>query len=92
MPDIPTMAEAGMGNFEVVPWTGLYAPAGTPSAIVDKLHSEVVMVFKQDDVLAQYASLGLNPGGMPPAETAALLKADVAKWSKLIRELNIRAE
>lgn len=91
LPDIPTMAESGMGNFEMVPWTGVYAPAGTPSAIVDKLHSEIVTILKQDDVLARYAALGLSAGGMPPTETAALLKADVAKWSKAIKELKIRA-
>lgn len=92
LPDVPTMAEAGMGNLEMVPWTGLFAPAGTPSAIVDRLRSEVVTVLKQADVLTRYAALGLSPGGMPPAETAALLKSDVAQKSKLLRELKIRAQ
>ena len=81
-----------MGDFEIVPWTGLFAPTGTPAAIVDKLHSEMVAVLKQDDVLKRYAALGLTPGGISPAETAALLKSDVAKKSKLLHELNIRAE
>jgi len=92
LPEIPTMAEAGMGNFEVVPWTGMFAPAGTPAAIVAKLHSEVAAALKQDDVLKRYSALGLTPGGMSPAETSALLKADVAKWSKLDRELGIRGQ
>ncbi|MBI2959237.1 MAG: tripartite tricarboxylate transporter substrate binding protein [Betaproteobacteria bacterium] len=92
LPEIPTMAEAGMGNFEVVPWTGLYAPAGTPAAIVEKLNSEVAVVLKQEDVLKRYAALGLTPGGIPSAEAAALLKSDVAKWSKLLKELGIRAQ
>jgi tripartite-type tricarboxylate transporter receptor subunit TctC len=92
LPEIPTMAEAGMGNFEVVPWTGLYAPAGTPAAIISKMHNEMVEVLKQDDVLKRYAALGLTPGGIPSAETAALLKSDVAKWSKLLKELGIRAQ
>ena len=81
-----------MGNFEMVPWTGLFAPAGTPSAIVDRLHSEVVTVLKQADVLARYAALGLSAGGLPPAETAALLKSDVSQKSRLLKELKIQAQ
>lgn len=92
LPELPTMAEAGMGNFEVVPWTGLYAPAGTPAAIVEKLNVEVAAILKQEDVLKRYAALGLTPGGIPSAETAALLKSDVAKWTKLLKELGIRAQ
>ena len=92
LPDVPTMAEAGMGNFEMVPWTGLFAPAGTPGAIVDKLHSEVVTVLKQGDVVTRYAALGLSAGGMPPTETAALLKSDVIEKSKLLKELKIHSQ
>lgn len=92
LPDIPTMAEAGMGNFEVVPWTGLYAPAGTPAEIITKLHGEMAMVLKLDDVLKRYTALSLTPGGIPPAETVALLKSDVARKSKELRELGIRAQ
>lgn len=92
LPDVPTVAESGVPNFEVVPWTGLFAPAGTPAAIVDRLYSEMALILKRDDVQARFTSLGLNISGMPPAELAALLKADVAKWRSLLRGLNIRAE
>jgi tripartite-type tricarboxylate transporter receptor subunit TctC len=92
LPDVPTMAEAGMGNFEMVPWTGLFAPAGTPSAIVNKLHSAVVTVLNQEDVVARYAALGLSAGGMPPTETAALLKSDVTQKSMLLKELKIHSQ
>jgi tripartite-type tricarboxylate transporter receptor subunit TctC len=92
LPDVPTMAEAGMGNFEVVPWTGLYAPAGTPAAVIDRLYNEVSAILKLDDVLRRYAALGLTAGGMPSAETADLLKADLARWTKLMKEMKIRAQ
>ena len=92
LPDVPTMAEAGMGNFELVPWTGLYAPAGTPAAVIERLHGEVSAILKLDDVLGRYAALGLTAGGMTSAETQALLKSDLATWTKLMRELNIRAQ
>jgi len=92
LPGVPTMAEAGMGNFEMVPWTGLYAPAGTPAAVIERLHSEVSAILKLDDVLGRYAALGLTAGGMPSSETADLLKADLSKWTKLMREMKIRAQ
>lgn len=81
-----------MGNFEFVPWTGLYAPSGTPLTIVQRLHAAVLSALKQEDVLTRYAALGLTPGGASPAETAKLLKADLAKWTTLMNEMNIRAQ
>ena len=92
LPDVPTVAESGVPNFEVVPWTGMFAPAGTPPAIIDRLYSELALILKRDDVQARFTSLGLNISGMPPAELSALLKADVAKWRGLMRGLNIRGE
>ncbi len=92
IPDVPTMAESGVANFEVGPWTGLFAPAGTPSATIDRLNSELSVVLKRDDVQARFGSMGLNISGMPSAELAVLLKADLAKWRNLMRGLTIRAE
>ena len=92
LPDVPTMAEAGVANFEVVTMQGLFAPARTPHAIVVKLYNELSVVLKQNDVKERFAFLGLDTGGMASAEYGALLEANLAKWTKLLRDLNIRAQ
>lgn len=92
MPDIPTMEEAGLANFVLAPWTGLFAPAATPSAVIDKLYGSLSIVLNEDSVKERFASLGMEGGGMPPAQFSAILKADLAKWSKATRELNVRAK
>ena len=94
MPDIPTMEEAGQANFGMLFWTGLFAPAGTPSAIIDKLYSELSSILKQESVRKKFADLGYETGsmGMPPAEFEILYKAELAKWTKVSRELKLRAD
>lgn len=94
MPNTPTMDEAGQANFGMLFWTGLFAPAGTPSAIIDKLYSELSDILKQDSVRKKFADLGYETGsmGMPPAEFGALFKAELAKWTKVSHELNIHAD
>jgi tripartite-type tricarboxylate transporter receptor subunit TctC len=92
LPDVPTMAESGVANFEVVTMQGLFAPAKTPRVIVDKLYNELALVLKLNDVKERFAFLGLDPGGMASAEYGALLEANLAKWTKVLRDLNIRAE
>lgn len=94
VPDIPTMAESGLPNLELIPWTGLFAPVGTPSAIVDKLYSEVSQVLKSDSLKERFATLGYETSGtgMPPAGFGAFHKAEVAKWTKVVKDFNIRVE
>ena len=75
LPDIPTMAESGMPNYEVILWTGLFAPAGTPRALIDKLYSELSAILKQDSVKERLSALGgfeTNAGSLWPAEFAAM--------------------
>ncbi|MBI2320363.1 MAG: tripartite tricarboxylate transporter substrate binding protein [Betaproteobacteria bacterium] len=90
-PDIPTLAESGLPGFEVDPWTGLFAPDGTPRAVVDKLSSEANAVLKADEMRAALGKRGVVAAPTTPDELAAVLKADLAKWPKLLRELQIRA-
>jgi tripartite-type tricarboxylate transporter receptor subunit TctC len=92
VPEVPTMIESGLANFEVVIWTALFAPAGTPGAIIDRLYRELTVVLKSDSVRARFASLSYDPGGMPPAQFAAVLKADLEKWTRVAKEANIRAQ
>ena len=92
MPDIPTLSESGL-DFEVgegVPsWTGLFAPAGTPEAIINKLYGEVSTVLKSERMKERYASLGYGTSELSPAEFGAAHKAEIVKWTKVIRDLNL---
>jgi tripartite-type tricarboxylate transporter receptor subunit TctC len=91
-PELPTLAEAGLSNFEVTSWYGLVAPAGTPSAIVERLHSEIVKALASPDVRVKLAGLGAEPVGNSPAEFAAMQKSEAARWAKLAKEANLRAD
>jgi len=91
IPDIPTMAESGLADFDVVPWTGLFAPAGTPRAIIDKLNTELAIVLNLDDLKDRFAATGVSLGGSTPAELGALQQADIARWVKMLKDLNVGA-
>lgn len=91
-PELPTVAESGLPNFEVVLWCGIFAPAGTPKVVVDKLHDEVAQILKMDDVRARLAGLASEPGSLSQAEFAALVTADIARWTRVIREAGIQAQ
>jgi len=92
LPEVPTMIESGLAGFEVVPWTGMFVPAGTPRSILDKLHGEMAAIAKLEDVRDRFAALGVSAESLPLGEFTALLKSDLAKWPKLLREFNIRAD
>ena len=92
LPELPTVAESGLANFDVVLWSGIFAPAGTPKAIVDKLYESVAQVLKMEDIKTRLLGYGYEPGVLNQAEFSAVLKADVVKWSKVARDANIRAD
>jgi tripartite-type tricarboxylate transporter receptor subunit TctC len=91
-PELPTIAEAGLPGFDVTSWYALVAPAGTPAAVVDRLHAEIVKVLGSADVREKIAALGAEPVGNTPAEFAAMQRAEAARWAALAREANIRAD
>jgi len=91
-PDIPTIAEAGLPDFDVVSWYALVAPAGTPPAIVAKVQATVAAALAKSDVRDKLAGLGAEPVGNTPAEFAAMQRAESARWQKLAREANIHAD
>ena len=91
-PDLPTVAESGLPNFEAVLWTGIFAPAGTAKDVVDKLHDAVARILLTDDFKTRLAELGYEPGNLSQAEFAALLKADIAKWTRVEREGDIHID
>lgn len=91
LPDAPTVAETYPG-FEVSTWYGLLAPAHTPRDIITRVQQETVKVLALADVKARLVAQGFDPGGTTPAEFAALLRNDLARWQKVIRDGGIKAE
>jgi tripartite-type tricarboxylate transporter receptor subunit TctC len=85
MPDVPTVAEAGVPGYEATIWLGLMAPAKTPKAIVDKLNAEVIKVINRPDVKESWAKQGAVPMIMTPAEFDAYLRADIDKWAQVVK-------
>ncbi|KQT10333.1 Bug family tripartite tricarboxylate transporter substrate binding protein [Ramlibacter sp. Leaf400] len=91
-PDVPTFAEQGLQGYELSSWQAVFAPAGTPQAIVDRLHAEISRFLKTPEIQKRFADLGLDPSGMPPQELAALIKADVPRLGKVVRDSGARAD
>lgn len=89
LPDIPTVAEAGVPGYEAVSWFGLFAPAGVPQEIIDKLNTEVVAIIKKPEIEARLVELGTIPGGNTQAEFAAFVQTELDKWTKVITSAGI---
>jgi tripartite-type tricarboxylate transporter receptor subunit TctC len=91
LPDVPTVAEAVPG-FELTNWFGLVVPVGTPSDRIAKLYADVAKALPQKEVGEKFTEMGADPVGSTPEQFGAFMKAESAKWARLIREANIRAE
>jgi tripartite-type tricarboxylate transporter receptor subunit TctC len=85
-PDLPTMVESGFPGFEATGWFGLVAPAGTAPTIIDKIQRDTVSILTKPDLRRKFDELGLEPVGNTPTEFAASIKAEMSKWTKVIRE------
>jgi len=92
LPDVPTIAEAGVAGYDAAAWFGLVAPAGTPKAIVDKLAAETQKILKQPDVAERLAGLGAEPVGSSPAEFGAFMKLEIGKWAKVIKDARVELQ
>ncbi len=90
LPNVPTVAES-LPGYEILNWFGVVVPAGTPRAVVNRLHAEISKVLKLPDVNARLNELGSEPVESSPKQFGAFMKSETAKWAKLIREANIRA-
>lgn len=90
LPDVPTVAESGAPNYDATSWYGLYAPAGTPGFVVDKLNKAVNHAFSNADFVQKWTALGADKGGGAPAELAALTRSEVERWAKVAKDANIR--
>jgi tripartite-type tricarboxylate transporter receptor subunit TctC len=92
LPNIPTMAEAGVPGYEALQWYGLLAPAGTPPEIVARLQAETAQALKLPDVKARLAADGAEPVGSSSSEFARFIKEELGKWTNVARTANIKAE
>src|SRR4051812_37975028 len=77
-PDIPTVAESGLPDYEVVSWQGIFAPAGTPVPVIKRLNDEIVKIIRLPDVVDRMDAMGLEPAGNTPEEFASFQKAEIA--------------
>ena len=92
LPQVPTMAEAGMPGFEVRSWYGIFAPGATPRPIIDRLSSEFARIVAMPDITEQLISQGVEPLISTPEQFAAIVKADMDRYARIVKEANIKLE
>jgi tripartite-type tricarboxylate transporter receptor subunit TctC len=92
MPTVPTVAESGVPGYEVVSWQAIYAPAGTPKPLIDRLHGEIARILATAEMQERLAKLGMQGADMTPQQLGAFQKAEVEKWAAVIKSANIKLE
>jgi tripartite-type tricarboxylate transporter receptor subunit TctC len=92
VPDLPTVAEAGVPGYEVTTWFGLFGPAGLPKDIIARLHGEVMRILSLAEVRERLYNDGAEPGNLTVYEFSAFIRADAARWAKLIKAAGIKAD
>ena len=92
-PQIPTIAEAGLPGYELAPWHGILAPAGTPKAIIVKIHGDVVKALATPDIRSRLVALGIdNIVGSTPDELARFIRTETQKYGKLVKAARIQKQ
>ena len=91
-PELPTIAEAGLPGYEVSVWYGVLAPAATPAAVINRLHDELVRIIQLPDIRERWAALGADPLHNTPEQYTAFLKADLLKWTKVVRDSGAKVD
>lgn len=90
LPDVPTLAEQGLGNFDITLWFGLWTPAGTPAAIVNKLNVQVNAILQILEVREQFAKLGITAAPMKPDEFARFVREQISTYQKIVKQADIQ--
>jgi tripartite-type tricarboxylate transporter receptor subunit TctC len=91
LPDVPSVAEAGLGQLEAIAWNGIFVPAGTPAPVVQALHRELVRAYNAPEIREQLRAGGSYAAADTPEEFAAFVRAEKEKWGRVIREAGIKA-
>ena len=92
LPDVPTMAEAGVSGYSLTNWFGLLAPAATPKDVVTKVHADVTKILREAEIQKKIADMGADVVGNTPEEFGAAMRAESAQWADIIKSANIKAE
>ncbi len=92
LPDVPTAAEAGVPGYEVVTWYAVWGVKGTPQPIVDRMYKELVKALQSPEIKQTWDGQGATAGGMPPAEFAAFVTQEIARWGKVVKDANIKID
>lgn len=92
LPDLPTVAESGVPGYEVSAWFGIFAPAGVPQPVVERLNAEFVRALQQPDLRQRLASQGAEPLTSTPAEFSAYLRSEIDKWAKVVKASGMKVD
>jgi tripartite-type tricarboxylate transporter receptor subunit TctC len=92
IPEVPTIAESGLSGFDVEPWFGIVAPAGTPPAVISRLNSEISKIMQQNDVKEMLAGVGATPSVSSPQEFAKFIDSEVTRWGEVVKASGAKAE
>jgi tripartite-type tricarboxylate transporter receptor subunit TctC len=92
VPDAPTVAESGVPGYDIAVWAGLFAPAGTPPAVISRLYREASRVMGSQDTKDKLKNIGMDPGGLSPEQLTAMIKADIAKYAAIVKAAGIKQE
>jgi tripartite-type tricarboxylate transporter receptor subunit TctC len=92
LPEVPTIAEAGVPGYEAVGWNGMVGPANMPAPVLEKVHATVVKIFQMPEVTGRMAALAADPATTTPAEFGAYIKAEIGKWAKVVKATGAKAE
>ena len=92
LPNVPTMAEAGLPGYEVRTWYGIWAIKGTPQAIKDRMYRDVVAAINSPELKKIWSEQGAEAGGMPPEEMGRIVKSEIAKWAKVVKDAGARVD
>jgi tripartite-type tricarboxylate transporter receptor subunit TctC len=92
LPEVPTFIESGQPGFDITLWVSILAPAKTPRPVIDRLQREIAAVLQTDTVRERYLVLGIDPVGNTPEQFADQIRADLARWEKVVKAANIKVD
>jgi tripartite-type tricarboxylate transporter receptor subunit TctC len=92
IPDVPTLSEMGVADFEVTSWYAVWVPKGTPKDVQDKLYNAIVKALQEPDIKAMWEKQGATPGGQPPAEFGRFVRTEIERWRKVVSDGNIKLD